>query len=223
MSYKKIYRTCGMNLLYLRCNDYGITNIFFTLKSPNLCRNHRGGLFLLEVIMEEVWKDIPKYKGMYQISNFGRVRSWNNNGNNRKGRRASPKYLKIYVDSLGYKSVAMCINSTPKRFRIHRLLCQVFKKNPCSKKHVNHIDGNKKNNCLSNLEWVTPKENSLHAKRIGLIDNLGQKNGNSKLSLEDVKEIKYGRNYNRIKLSKKLGVTKDTISAIRNGKSWGHV
>lgn len=76
----------------------------------------------------------------------------------------------IYDKSCGYMIVTLCHQGLRKNKRVHRLLCEAFLPNPENKAHVNHIDGNKLNNCLSNLEWATPKENNAHAIATGLCD-----------------------------------------------------
>lgn len=74
----------------------------------------------------------------------------------------------IFDKSCGYFIVTLCSNGKRKNKRVHRLLAEAFLPNPENKELINHIDGNKKNNKLSNLEWATPKENTQHAIRMGL-------------------------------------------------------
>lgn len=78
----------------------------------------------------------------------------------------SGKKLKIYLDSKGYPQVCLCKNSKSKKFRIHRLLANAYIPNPLIKPCVNHIDGNRENNSLKNLEWVTRSENTLHGYHV---------------------------------------------------------
>ena len=104
--------------------------------------------------MKEEWKDIENYKGLYQVSNFGNVRNHN-------------KKISQF-NSKGYLCVSLYKNNQKKNLRVHRLVAQAFLENKYNKREVNHIDGNKHNNCLSNLEWVTSKENKEHAVEIGL-------------------------------------------------------
>ena len=73
--------------------------------------------------------------------------------------------LKKYISPYGYERV--CING--KYWLVHRIVAMVFIPNPDNKPQVNHIDGNKQNNDISNLEWVTPEENMRHASRMGLL------------------------------------------------------
>lgn len=98
----------------------------------------------------EIWKDVPNYEGLYQISSFGRVK-------NLKG-----KILKGHTNT--YKSVSLRKNKTPKGFLIHRLVALAFLPNPHNKKCVNHKDLDKLNNHVTNLEWVSNQENIAHFK-----------------------------------------------------------
>ncbi len=85
---------------------------------------------------------------------------------NRKG-----KLLKPSIDKYGYKKVVLTKNGKRKTYTVHRLVAMAFIPNPYSKKTVNHIDGNKLNNCVDNLEWATSKEQKEHAIKHGLCDN----------------------------------------------------
>ena len=116
----------------------------------------------------EIWKDIKGYEGMYQVSDLGRVRSLDRKCLNREGvmvrRKGAIKSLSknrqgyLYVNlSSGTK------NATNKRTRVHRLVAEAFIPNPENKPQVNHKDLDKSNNSVSNLEWVTRKENVEHA------------------------------------------------------------
>jgi len=111
----------------------------------------------------EVWKDVVGYEGLYQISTFGRVKSlkrFDTRGNLLKSR-----ILKNVSRGNGYLSVDLCKNATAKLFDLHRLVAQAYIPNPDSKPQVNHIDEDKTNNNVDNLEWVTIKENANHGTR----------------------------------------------------------
>ena len=97
----------------------------------------------------QIWKDIEGYKGHYQISNYGNVRSLKKDAFLMKG-----GYLK------GYKIINLWKNGTGKMFRVHRLVAAAFIPNPENKPCIDHIDGNRTNNHADNLRWVTAKENS---------------------------------------------------------------
>lgn len=112
-------------------------------------------------IVEE-WKDIPNYYG-YQISNYGRVKSLGNKSNHKGA------ILLRQSNVTGYKCVNLYQNNKGTMVKVHRLVAQSFLLNPDNLPEVNHIDGDKTNNMVVNLEWCTSKENVNHARKIGLI------------------------------------------------------
>ena len=114
----------------------------------------------------EIWEDIPGYEGYYQISNLGNVKSLKRETNNNHGKE---EYIKSQEIRNGYYSVSLWKEGKGKHYTIHRLLAELFIPNPDDKPQVNHIDGNKLNNNLLNLEWVTQEENARHAYMNGLI------------------------------------------------------
>ena len=112
--------------------------------------------------MEEVWKDIVGYEGLYQVSNLGRVKSLNYKHTKKEGVLAFKRHKS------GYLTVMLCKNGENKNRSIQTLVAGEFIENPENKPCVNHIDGNKENNAVENLEWVTYSENTRHAIRTGL-------------------------------------------------------
>lgn len=108
--------------------------------------------------MEEIWKDIDGYAGLYQISNFGNLKSIKN-GNNKLIKLQ--KYQRYYRNNL-WK------NGAYQTFSIHRLVAKAFIPNPNNYPVVNHIDGNKLNNNVNNLEWCTQSHNCKESHRLGL-------------------------------------------------------
>lgn len=109
--------------------------------------------------MEE-WKPIKDFEGFYEVSNFGRVISLPRNGT-----ISSKRILKHKIDKDGYHQVTLRKNGTKKYVKVHRLVGETFIENRDNKQQINHLDGNKNNNVVSNLEWCTPQENSLHSVR----------------------------------------------------------
>lgn len=111
--------------------------------------------------MNEEWRDIQGYEGLYQVSNLGRVRSCDRfvkcgYGKNRTVRQ---QIIKPSILNTGYYYVSLCREHTMKSFCVHRLEAIAFLPNPEKKKEIDHIDGNRLNNSLDNLRLVTPKEN----------------------------------------------------------------
>lgn len=112
--------------------------------------------------MGETWKDIKGYEGLYQVSNFGRLKTLHYKGSNKE------KILKYGKSSNGYLLATLYKEKHKKVYKIHRLVAKAFISNPENKPQVNHIDGCKQNNNVLNLEWVTCKENIEHSFRTGL-------------------------------------------------------
>lgn len=125
------------------------------------------------------WKDIDGYNGKYQISDEGEVRSFS--------RWKNGKLLKKGMTTTGYFHVNLVGTGRGdiKQKVIHRLVAKAFIPNPLNLPEVNHIDGNKLNNNVDNLEWVSREENIQHAYRIGLIPRrIGVERSNAKTVLQ---------------------------------------
>jgi len=135
---------------------------------------------------EEIWKDIEGYEGLYQISNLGRIKTISRQGTN-------TRFIKKDIRKDGYIQVHLTKNSKMKNFLLHRLIAQTFIPNPNNFKYINHKDGNKQNNDISNLEWCTSSQNIFHAYNAGLINrrkkvNQYDKNNNLINTFESVNE-----------------------------------
>ena len=175
---------------------------------------------------EEIWKDIKGYKGEYQVSNKGRIRSLDRY-KYQKGRYGlmkriyKGKILKFDNDKDGY-----CIVKLRHKIakRVHRLVAQAFINNPYNKPQINHKDGNKQNNDVNNLEWVTAQENTIHAYNTGLIHYHVRKKGN--LSSNSKKRLqidkKTGKTINEYSCAaeaeRKTGIKKQNIADCCKGK-----
>lgn len=174
---------------------------------------------------KEIWKDIKDYKGLYQVSNYGNVRSLTRNRlqYNHTGiakRTYYGKFLKKQlIKTTGYYYVTLYDSRKKVKMKsVHRLVAEAFILNPNSYPVVNHIDGNKLNNNVSNLEWCTISDNVKHAYKIGLVKVkklYGKDNPRAK------KVEQYDINNNFIKLwesiidaSKKLKINSSSISAV---------
>ena len=116
-------------------------------------------------MLTEVWKDIPDYEGSYQVSNMGRVRGLDRVIAIKDGsmRKHKGKVLKLYLGNTGYERAMLYDDNGAINKTVHRLVLETFKPHvDMNDLQVNHIDGNKLNNHLTNLEWLTRRDNMLH-------------------------------------------------------------
>lgn len=120
-----------------------------------------------EIVLKEIWKPIPEFEGLYEISNLGRVKSligWDGHGYINRERIIKPT-----LTSTGYYKVDLKKNGKRKVYKLHRAIAQAFIPNPEGKPFINHIDGNPLNNDIANLEWCTNQENIRHGYKLGLL------------------------------------------------------
>lgn len=160
---------------------------------------------------EEIWV-LLKETNSHLISNVGNIKSIKTN-----------KIIKKHLDKDGYPRVGLYFNKKIKSFYVHRLIANNFLNNKDNKPQVNHIDGNKQNNKISNLEWVTSSENRIHAFKIGLQKNkTGEDHHNSKLTINDIKEIRKlcELNVSQYKIAKIFNIRQPQVSKIKNKKHW---
>jgi hypothetical protein len=159
---------------------------------------------------DETWLPVTGYEGMYEVSNHARVRSLDRNG--RKGR-----ILKQTIFNTGYYHVSLSIGNVRPNKRVHRLMMLAFAPNPENLPHINHIDGNKLNNAMDNLEWCTPKHNTRHAFATRL------NKAGAWLSDEQLKYVLSMRGkMTAPALAKNLPISDQSIYNIWNNKSYMH-
>lgn len=129
--------------------------------------------------MDEIWRDISNFEGRYQVSNSGKVKSLERKVNGKLNSKVTVKerYMKLQKNHKGYLAVILHKNRKAYHKMVHRLVADAFIPNPDKKLQVNHINCNKKDNRVENLEWCTQEENMNHAKAHGLIksDSILQK------------------------------------------------
>src|SRR5687768_11205255 len=136
---------------------------------------------------EEIWKDVIGYEGSYQVSSIGRVRSLTRKVNAKNGSKMTKegRLLNPGINSKGYRLLTLQINGVWKSVKLHRLVCSHFKPNDKNLPEINHIDGDKLNNHINNLEWCDRRHNMQHASINGLFNaNKGAQNHQAKLTEE---------------------------------------
>lgn len=189
-----------------------IDSAYFTIM------NDKNVWLSLENLPHEEWRDVRDYKGLYKVSNLGRLKSIS---------YGNEKIRKPVLCKPGYFSLVLYKDNFPQSARIHVLVAQAFIPNPENKAYVNHKDGNKLNNRLENLEWLTPSENLRHALDTGL-KKRGHEHSRAKLTAEQVRYIRRicipgDREFGFGALARKFGVCIATISEIYHGKTYKNV
>lgn len=114
--------------------------------------------------MEEIWKDIENYEGMYQVSNKGHVRSLDRLSSN--GIRLTGRDMKLTHNMQGYLIVGLTKNAKATQFKVHRLVAYAFIENPSNYNLINHRDEDKTNNNVGNLEWCDSQYNNTYGNRL---------------------------------------------------------
>lgn len=163
--------------------------------------------------MNEIWKEVKNYEGKYLVSNKGRVRSLERKASD--GRRVREKMLKQTLGKCPYISSMLVGNGKNKRIYIHRLVAEAFLEEKPGRLIVNHLDGNKLNNNVNNLEWCTTKENNAHAIDNGLAVKV-------KHPLQASNEYGYGLFFPSVYSAKSHGFTRGLIWAVLNKKQKKH-
>lgn len=183
----------------------------------------------------ETWKNVIGYETFYQVSNFGNVRSLDRIVNKPNGVSYMRKG-KLCVQSksnLGYMTIGFTVNNIKVNKYVHRLVAEAFITNINDYPQVNHIDCDKTNNRMYNLEWCTNSQNHIHAFKNGLnklhlyrVAYSGEQNTNSLLKEKQVLEIRQKYipyKYSAKKLSKEYNVSESCITHILNNTSWKEI
>lgn len=159
----------------------------------------------------EVWKDVVGFEEYFRVSNLGNVFSKRTN-----------KILKPVLSKTGYLTIPTKIggrNGKNYCFKVHRLVAEAFIPNPDDKPYVNHLDSDRTNANVENLEWCTHQENMNHAVTFGNLNN-DYKRGCSKHSDEVLMEIKYNpENLSQRHLAKKFNVSKTFVHMLQHGET----
>lgn len=185
--------------------------------------------------MDEIWSAVVGMDATHEVSNMGRVRTIARSyAGGRKRLCGDRSVMKIrqrildpYMGPRGYLLVSMCANRRSNVRVLHRVVAETFIGPAPSPRHqVNHVDGNKLNNRVDNLEWCTPQENSQHAYDMGLKQpSQGMAHGRAKLTDENVREIRklLREGLSQRKIAKRFGVASPQINRISLRKAWSHL
>lgn len=176
---------------------------------------------------EEIWLPITGYEGFHEISSLGRLsvlyRSMGTSFQKLPERKILKPPINPYTGYVAHIFAKWGIHQKEKRFNIHRLVGLHFLPNPLNLPEINHINGNKLDNSINNLEWCSRNKNIQHAFSNGLMPiKIGQDNRNSILTNEKVLEI-YNSNIGPRELSRRLNLTYSLVAQIKNGTKWTHV
>lgn len=157
---------------------------------------------------KEIWKDVVGYEGLYQVSNYARIKRLQN-----KGCR-NERILKYGIQR-GYHCHVLCKLGKHTNISAHRMAAIAFIPNPDNKPYINHIDSDKSNNHISNLEWCTQKENVAHSFKHGFRTGIrGERNANAKLSDLSMRTIAFmcELGFSQKRLAQEYGVCQQNIS-----------
>jgi hypothetical protein len=157
--------------------------------------------------MEEIWKDVPLYEGIYQVSNTGKLKSFHGN----VAKNSNGFIIREKPDKDGYRRCVLYGNKIKLAVEIHRLVAMMFIPNPENKPCINHKDFNRSNCSVDNLEWVTDKENTKYSRENLFMNN--QRRGEiHPRSLFTNKQVAYMR------ILRSDGMRYSTIAKIYNAK-----
>lgn len=176
--------------------------------------------FTSEELVGEIWRPVFEYEGIYEVSSLGRIKRILQRQGVAAGYIQNPR-----IDKHGYARVSLKDRGRDQLAKVHQVVAQVFlPPKPTLKHQINHIDNNRWNNKIQNIEWVTNQENQLHAYRTGnRISTLrGEGSWAAKLKEFQVFEIRASQDTNEI-LAQRYGVASITIYQIRKGQKWKHL
>jgi predicted XRE-type DNA-binding protein len=176
--------------------------------------------------MEEIWKDVPNYEGLYKASTLGQIASYDRI--RRHGRFIAGRIMNPTISTRGYFDISLYDSSgKEKRISVARLIAITFISNPDKKLTINHKNGIKTDNRVENLEWMSYSENVKHAYDNGLaLPVRGEQNGQTKLTTEKVlqiKELLKAGNLSQYKIAAMFEVGRGAIQDIKRGKNWKHI
>jgi hypothetical protein len=176
----------------------------------------------------EIWKDIEGYEGLYQVSNQVRVKSLQRliTVHRKYGitTRIIPEKILIPGRGNGYNTVSLWKENKGRTHKLSVLAATAFIPNPDNLPLVNHLDGVKTNDWLSNYEWATYSRNTLHAVEHNLMNTAkGEDAANAKLTENDVRDIRQITGKSNREIARNYGVTHSAINSLKQRKTWKHI
>jgi len=174
----------------------------------------------------EEWRAVPGFEGFYDVSNRGRVRSLRRNVPHRNGTQSvRGRILALQKNRGGYLAIQLWKSNHMKRPLVHTLVLRAFIGPPPDNHETNHLDGDKTNNHITNLEYVTRSENNQHAYDLGLRAS-GEDHYFAKLTADEVREMRRLHSESGLgcrRLARRYGVSKSAVQLILNGTNWRHL
>lgn len=167
---------------------------------------------------EEQWKKLPDWP--YEVSSKGRVRRCEPGAGTYEGRIRQPTPARK-----GYQKIELSRDGEQKHFLVHHLVLRLFDRSRKPGEQTNHLNGDKTDNRIENLEWVTASENVRHGHRTGLYDFRGENHPRSKLTGNEVVEIRErhrDEDITRRELADDYGISKKHVTALATGRVWKH-
>lgn len=171
------------------------------------------------------WRPVVGYEGLYDVSSCGEVRGTAKLvvGNHLSPYRTIPERAKRVSLLKGYPAVTLFRNGNRKLIKVHRLVAEAFIPNDMNLPMINHIDSNKTNNSVNNLEWCDASHNARHKAAAGRCNSpVGERSGTCKLTEEQVIEIRNSKHTNS-SLARQYGISTSQIQRIKTKTRWSHL
>ena len=162
--------------------------------------------------MEEIWLPIHGYNNQYYVSNFGSIKSFKGDDNG--------KIMMPHITMYGYYRVTLSMDGKKKYYLVHRLVANAFLENKCNLPYINHIDANRLNPRVDNLEWCTASHNCKHAFKMGRLPvkswlgKSGERHNKSKMVKCDTLDLTFGSTHEAARI---LGLGQGNIAQICRG------
>lgn len=185
----------------------------------------------MQLSEQEVWRPVFGYEGLYEVSSLGNIRSVDrerDHGFGNATRTLKGRPIKGWINSKGYKIVALSLDGVVANRSIHSMVCDAFHPTSRNRECTNHLDGNKLNNRPDNIEPSTYSKNNAHAYRTGLkppVVNAGEKCGTAKLNNAIVLQIRQAAALGEsgLSIANRFGIHHSTACRVAKGKTWKHL